>query len=88
VALKKSTLSWRYRDVLAAAREELGGDDRVSPGVLSLFFVPILARHIVLEHLVRADFPSRGVRGVFHAHHNVSLERVSFFEKFVHALRI
>ena len=46
----------------------------------ALLFIQILAWNIILRHLVRPNFPPLSVPSVFHAHHNVGLERVSFFE--------
>ena len=47
----------------------------------------ILARHIVLEDLPRANFSLAGI-GVFDAGHRTRLVGLSFLQKFFHALRI
>ena len=47
----------------------------------------ILARHIVLEDLPRANFSLAGI-GVFDAGHRTRLVGLSFLDKFFHALRI
>jgi hypothetical protein len=54
----------------------------------SLLFVQIFAGNIVLRHLMRANFPTLSVPSVFHAHHYVGLERVSFLEQLLYTLRI
>ena len=54
----------------------------------SLLFVQIFAGNIVLRHLMRANFPTLSVPSVFHAHHYVGLEGVSFLEQLLYTLRI
>ena len=55
---------------------------------LRLLFVQIFTRHIILRHLVRVNFLFIGALGVFHADHRGSLERISFLEQLVDALRV
>jgi hypothetical protein len=45
-----------------------------------LLFIAILGGNIILGHLMRANFPFVGVRGVLHALQHPGLERISFFE--------
>jgi hypothetical protein len=48
---------------------------------LSLFvFVHVFAAHVILQHLVRADFPLNIVLGVFDTCPDFGLERVPFIE--------
>jgi hypothetical protein len=54
----------------------------------SLLFIQILARNIILRHLVDVNFHFISVLGVFHALHNVGFERVPFLEQLIHTLRI
>jgi hypothetical protein len=56
--------------------------------LIGLVFVQILARHVILWHLVGVDFLLVGVVGSLHTANHVGLERVPFLEQFVDALRI
>lgn len=51
----------------------------------SPIFIPILFGDVVLGHFVSDDFAFVGIGGVFHALHDLCLERVSLLEQFVHA---
>ena len=64
---------------------EIGGENETCH---SLLLIQILAGNIILRHFMRANFPLVRILGVFHALHHIGLERVSFLEQLVHALRI
>jgi hypothetical protein len=53
-----------------------------------LVFIQVFAGNVVLWHLVRADSLLIGGVSSFHAGHHVGLERVSFLDQFVDALRV
>jgi hypothetical protein len=56
-------------------------------GLLLVFF-QILVRDVVFRNFVRPYLTFIGVRSIFDAFYSLGFERVSFFEQFVHALRI
>src|SRR5215469_8013733 len=60
----------------------------VDPGSSSRIFVQVLAGNIVLRHLMGMNFLLIGIIGGFDPSHNVGLERVSFLNQFLDALRI
>ena len=55
---------------------------------LRLLFVQIFTGHVVLRHLMRANFFFIRAVGVFHADHCVGLECIPFGEQLVDTLRI
>ncbi len=63
---------------------DLYRDNSPSTSPAPLLFIFIFVGNIILRHLMRVNFPSIMIPGVFHARH----ERVAFLDQLVYALRI
>lgn len=65
-----------------------GGKCRAATVAQSLVFIAILTGNVVFRHFVSVNFALVRVAGILNALDDFGLERVSFFEQFVNALRI